>query len=148
MHRQIVPDIVSEQTLIALDPNASVREAATLMRDRHIGAVLIMEEGQLIGIFTERDMVCRVVAESLDPNTAKLRDVMTRDPDTLSPNQQAGEALEMMGRRGYRHLPVVEEGTVIGMVSVRDLFAAVRSELEEEVLTREAFMFDTGYGIG
>jgi CBS domain-containing protein len=146
MQRQIVPDVVSEQTLVGLAPTASVLEAASMMRDRHIGAILVMDQGKLLGIFTERDMVCRVVAERLDPETTVLRDVMTPDPDTLTPNQQAGEALEMMGRRGYRHLPVVRDGNVIGIVSVRDLFAAVRSELEEEVQTREAFMFDTGYG--
>lgn len=148
MHRRIVPDIVSNQKLTVLPPETTVREAARMMADRHIGAVLVGENNHLSGIFTERDVLTRVVAKNLDPAEAKLRDVMTSDPDTVAPDNTAIEALELMRKREFRHLPVVDGDTIVGIVSIRDLYAAVKSELEDDLVQREAFMFGTGYGPG
>ena len=148
MQRRIVPDLVSNQTLASLPPSATVRDAARIMTERHIGAVLVAVDGRLQGIFTERDVLARVVAVGLDPDDTVLGGVMTPNPDTVTPNDTALEALRKMSERGYRHLPVVDGERVVGIVSIRDLYAAVNHELAEDLQQREAFIFDTGYGSG
>lgn len=148
MHRKVVPDIVSEQKIELLPASTTVRAAARNMAARHIGAVLIGEGDRLMGIFTERDLLIRVVARGLDPDTTPLTAVMTPDPDTVGPDDLASLALERMRTSGYRHVPVVEDDKVVGIVSLRDLYAAAKRELEEDLQQREAFIFDTGYGTG
>lgn len=148
MHRKVVPDIVNQQKIELLRASTTVRDAARNMAERHIGAVLIGEGGRLQGIFTERDLLIRVVARGLDPDATCLKEVMTPDPDTVGPNDWASLALERMRTSGYRHVPVVEDDVVVGIVSLRDLYAAAKRELEEDLQQRDAFMFDTGYGSG
>ena len=148
MQRRIVPDLVSDQTVASLSPSATVREAARIMTERHIGAVLIATDGRLQGIFTERDILTRIVARGLDPDETVLGSVMTPNPDTVGPDDMALHALQRMAERGYRHLPVVSDGRLVGIVSIRDLYAAVNSELAEDLRQRDAFIFDTGYGTG
>ena len=148
MHLKVVPDIVSTQKIELLPASTLVRDAARNMAERHIGAVLIGQGGRLQGIFTERDLLIRVVAHDLDPDTTRLEQVMTPDPDTVGPNDLASLALERMRTSGYRHVPVVENDKVVGIVSLRDLYAAAKRELEEDLQQREAFIFDTGYGTG
>ncbi|MFC4350529.1 cyclic nucleotide-binding/CBS domain-containing protein [Fodinicurvata halophila] len=148
MQRRVVPDIVSSQKLTTFSPDTTVRDAVALMNERSIGAILVMNDDQLAGIFTERDLLRRVVAASRDPDTTRLDEVMTTDPDTLTPKATAMEALLLMRSRGYRHLPVLENDKLIGIVSIRDLFAAVQEELEQDVRQRDALLFDTGYGTG
>lgn len=148
MQRKIVPDLVSNQSLACLPPGASVRDAAKVMTERHIGAILIAVDGRLQGVFTERDVLTRVVMPGLDPDETALGGVMTPNPDTVGPDDTALEALRRMSEHGYRHLPVVKDGRLIGIVSIRDLYAAVNSQLAEDLQQRDAFMFDTGYGSG
>ncbi len=148
MQRRIVPDLVSNQTLASLPPSATVRDAARVMAERRIGAVLVAVDGRLQGIFTERDALARVVAAGLDPDDTVLGRVMTPNPDTLAPNDTAMDALRRMTECGYRHLPVVDGARMVGIVSIRDLYAAVNGELAEDLQQREAFIFDTGYGTG
>ncbi len=142
MHKSIVPDIIGgKQTLLTLGADVSVRQAAKLMAERHIGAVLITADGRLEGIFTERDVLNKIVAPGRDPEAVKLAEVMTRNPDTVSPDASALDTLIRMQTKGYRHVPVVDDGELIGIVSVRDLFNAVKRELEEDIQEREAFIF-------
>jgi CBS domain-containing protein len=142
MHRSIVPDLIAErQTLTTFSADVTVRQAAKAMAERHIGAVLITANGKLEGIFTERDVLNRVVAPGKDPETVKVGDVMTRNPDTVSPDATALDTLIRMQTKGYRHLPVVDDGELVGIISVRDLFNAVKRELEEDIQEREAFIF-------
>ncbi len=148
MQRRIVPDLVHDQILVSLPPSATVQDAARIMAERHIGAVLVAVDGRLQGIFTERDVLARVVAAGLDPNDTALGGVMTPNPDTVAPNDSALEALRRMSERGYRHLPVVDRERMVGIVSIRDLYTAVNEELAEDLQQREAFIFDTGYGTG
>lgn len=148
MHRKVVPDIVSQQKIELLPASTTVRDAPRNMAECHIGAVLVGQAGRLQGIFTERDLLMRVVARERDPDTTALSEVMTADPDTVGPDDLASLALERMRTSGYRHVPVVENGSVVGIVSLRDLYAAAKSELEEDLQQREAFIFDTGYGTG
>jgi CBS domain-containing protein len=147
MIRKIVPDVISGQTLQKVSPQENVRAAAKMMRDRKIAAVVVMEADKLVGIITERDMTCRVIAAGLNPDTAVARDVMTANPDTLSPDDTASDALNMMRERNYRHLPVVKDDRVVGMVSVRDLYAVYKTELEEDLKDRNAFIYGESYGM-
>lgn len=128
--RQIVPDVVSDQTLVALTANDHVRDAARLMKHRRVGAVLVMAGDTLEGIFTERDMVYRVVADGLDPDMTTLAQVMTPNPDTIDAGATALDALKAMNERGYRHLPVMEDGRVVGVVSTRDFYGEEKAEEE------------------
>ncbi len=130
MQRRIVPDIMEkDRDLLELPATATVRDAACAMR---VGAVLIAHEGRLIGIFTERDMINRVVACDREPKTTPLAEVMTKDPSTISPKATALEALRVMEDGGYRHLPVVAGRRLVGIISRRDFFGSEKAQLESE----------------
>lgn len=146
MIRKIVPDVISGQTLQRVGPSDNARSAAKMMREKRIAAVLVMEGEKLVGIITERDMTCRVVAAGLDPDQTICRDIMTANPDTLSPDDTASDAIRMMRDRNYRHLPVVKGDRVVGMVSVRDLYAVYNGELEQDLKDRNAFIYGESYG--
>ena len=107
-----------------------VCEAAKLMALKNVGAIMVVEDNRLVGIFTERDVVFRVVARGLDAQTTPLAEVMTREPLTVSPEKAFGYALVVMQENGFRHLPVVEDGKPVGMISSRN---AMDPELEEFV---------------
>lgn len=147
-NRKLMPDVIKNQELACLPPDATARDASVLMAERRIAAVLVTEGRRLKGIFTERDLAGRVVATGRDPSATPLSEVMTADPDTLGPNAAAIEALDLMERHRYRHLPVVADGEVLGIVSIRDLFAVVRAHLEDEIRDREAFIFGSNYSVG
>lgn len=148
MQHKIVPDVVHGQELSIVAPDSTVRDAVKLMSRRRVSAAMVMDEGRLIGIFTERDLALKVVARDLNPSTTAVETVMTRDPDTLEPDDTAHHALTLMRERGYRHLPVVHGDKVIGIVSVRDLYDTVLSELEDDIRERDAFIHGVGYGPG
>jgi CBS domain-containing protein len=132
--RTIIPDVVRDQVLATLPSTATVSAAATLMAQRRMGAVLIVDNAKLVGIVTERDIAVRVVAAGLDAVATRLGKVMTPDPDTLKPNDTVRAALDLMARRGYRHLPVLRRGKLVGMVSIRDLYRSVVDQLEADIL--------------
>jgi CBS domain-containing protein len=123
-----IRDILEPRKLVVAGPEATVNEAAWLMREGNVGAILVVDEGRLIGIFTERDALVRVIACGRDPATVRLSEVMTRDPTTVAPEETFGYALLLMYERGFRHLPVVESGRPIGVVSARH---ALDPDLEE-----------------
>ncbi|MDP6927641.1 MAG: CBS domain-containing protein [Rhodospirillales bacterium] len=148
MTGKIIPDIVENQTLHTLSKSSTTLEAANLMATNRISAILVTESDKLVGIVTERDLTAKVLAGKLNPESAALADIMTANPDVLDPSDSPISALELMRLRGYRHLPVVEDGCPVGIVSIRDLYAAAKDQLEEDIRQREAFIFDTGYGAG
>ncbi len=132
MVRKIIPDIVSDQDIFELAGDATVRDAAKGMAERNINSVLITKAGRLTGIFTGTDLVKKVVAVGLDPDLTTLSDVMTRDPETVSPSLNAVEALHRMQDGRFRHLPVVENGELAGIVSRRDFLGHEVDELEHQ----------------
>lgn len=147
MKRKIMPDIIKQQVVSSLNQDCSVFEAATLMTSANIAAVVIVDrDGKLSGIITERDLTRRIVAKGLDPKETPIAAVMTENPDTLSPDDSAGDALELMQSRHFRHLPVVDGDKCVGMVSIRDLYKAAKSSLEESIRETEAFVFGDRYG--
>ena len=126
-------DIVKNQVPVTLPPDATVRDACQCMRDRRVGAVLVTEADQrLLGIFTGRDAVHRVLAEGMSAARTKLAAVMTRDPDTMPPGKSAIEALRLMEYRRYRHVPIVNDGKVVGIVSRFDFSGIELDRLDEE----------------
>lgn len=114
-----VGEVMSREVL-AIEPSATVAEAATVMGSRRIGSVLVMQDGRLVGIFTERDVLRAVVSE-FDMGGVRVETAMTRDPRTVAPDTPAAEALDLMVEGGFRHLPVAEDDRVVGVVSMRDL---------------------------
>lgn len=147
MQLRIIPDIVSDQEICALPENCTVQATAKRMVDSNVAAVVVTDaDGSLLGIVTERDMTRRVLARNLDATTVTLAEIMTKNPDTLAPGDSAQDALELMRTREYRHLPVVDNGRVVGMVSIRDLYSAVKGVLEANIRETEAFVFGDRYG--
>jgi len=134
MKHRTVREIMSCIEVCQQPPEASVRDACRVMAEHRCGSVLVVEGGRLLGIFTERDAVERVFAREVDPNRTALADVMTREPETIGPHQSVDEAIRRMDEFGYRHIPVVEDGRVVGVMSTRDLsiedLAAMHAELE------------------
>ena len=126
-------DMVRNQDPVALPPEATVKDACQRMRDRRIGAVLIIEaDRRLVGIFTGRDAVHRVLAEGKNAARTILAEVMTRDPDTMPPGNTAIEALRRMEDGRFRHLPIVDDGKVVGIVSRFDFSGIELDRLDEE----------------
>jgi len=116
---------------------AAVSEVARTMRDRNIGALMIVDGSRLTGVFTERDALFRVLAPGRDPATTPVGAVMTPSPQTIHPDKPFVEAVRMMIEGGYRHVPVVENGRVLGMVSVRDALDPEVNEAKKDLATRE-----------
>jgi CBS domain-containing protein len=126
-------DIVRNQDPAMLPPSATVRQACQIMRDRRIGAVLVTEgDRRLLGIFTGRDAVHRVLAEGKSAARTTLAEVMTHNPDTILPGKMAIEALRLMEDRRCRHLPIVDDGKVVGIVSRFDFSGIELDRLDEE----------------
>jgi CBS domain-containing protein len=134
MNRKIIPDIVAATNILTMGPDESAEQAAKLMA------------GKNTGIVTERDLCQKVMAQGLNAAETPVSAVMTANPDTLAPNDSASDALELMQTRKYRHLPVVEDGKCLAVVSVRDLYSSVKEALEQDIRETEAFVFGDRYG--
>ncbi len=141
MRHRTVRDVMSCSGVCQQPPGASVRAACRLMAQHHCGSVLVVEGERLIGIFTERDAIERVFARGLDADLTFLAEVMTREPDTIGPQERLEAAIRCMDEFGYRHLPVVEGRRVVGVLSIRDLpietLAAMHAELESRRVIAE-----------
>jgi CBS domain-containing protein len=134
VERTIVPHAILGQELITFGRATTVRAAVKEMAARRIGAAMVVEDDKLLGIFTERDVLMRVVAADRDPETTTLAEVMTPDPQTIKASDAVVLALEMMNKRGYRHLPVVEGDKLVGIVSIRDLYRTIKEQMDEDIL--------------
>lgn len=133
MTNRPMQEIIVRRAPVTLAPEATVREACTEMRNHRIGAVLVTDAaGRLLGIFTGRDAICRMLAEGRDPGATPLRDVMTSNPEALGPGHRALDALRLMRDCGFRHVPVVENGRLLGIVSRGDFLADEASHIEHE----------------
>ena len=124
-----------------MDESVNVAEAAAFMHEKRIGAVLLFKEGRLTGIFSERDVTRKVVGKGLVPTELSVSEVMTRNVICVRPTMTMNECMDLMGEKIIRHLPVLEENNVVGMISVFDVVrnligeqrAAIR-QLESDVL--------------
>lgn len=135
-HRSI-RTIVGSQNVVCASPQLTIAEAALLMKEQRVGSLMVVDGERLAGIFTERDALFRVLAESRNPQTTRLGEVMTVDPQTVHPDKPIGHALHMMYEGGFRHVPVVENGQPVGMISARDALAPEVQAFESELHQRE-----------
>ncbi|MBS0326599.1 MAG: CBS domain-containing protein [Proteobacteria bacterium] len=129
--------IVSGQTLVTVSGATTVADAARTMKRRNVGALLVVEGTRLVGIFTERDALFRVLAEGRSPALTRVEDVMTAQPQTIHPDEPFVRALRTMHEGKFRHLPVVEFERPLGMVSMRDALDEDLDELRLDLAQRE-----------
>jgi CBS domain-containing protein len=133
MNQRHMADLIRDQKPLTLPPTATVDEACRHMRDRRVGAVLVIDpDRHLLGIFTGRDAVGRVLAEARDAHATSLDAVMTAKPETIGPGTTSIEALRCMQDCGCRHLPIVHQGRVVGIVSRGDFKGLEQARLDEE----------------
>jgi len=116
-----IGEIIAGHPLFHASSTASVRDVARTMSEHNIGAIAVLDSGTLVGIFSERDVLSRVIADGLDPDSTPVGTVMTKDIVVASPSDDINEALQKMHARSCRHLPVVQGGKLVGMISIRDL---------------------------
>lgn len=141
MSERTVCQSMPHRHVISLGPHATVWEAACIMTKANCGSVLIVDTpGKMLGIVTERDLMTRVLAKALNPETTLVSDVMTRNPHCVGPDKQVSDAVLIMIERGFRHLPVVTaSGKILGVFSVRDALprevgnAVTMAEFHEQV---------------
>ncbi len=137
MSQRPIRSVIAKQKVLTATAEITVTAAARLMKKKSVGAVMVVKDnGRLAGIFTERDALFRVLAEGRDPKTTRLSDVMTAQPQTITPEKPFGHALLMMYESGFRHVPVVEDGKPVGMVSARDVLGPELQEFESELQRR------------
>ena len=134
-----VRKVIQRRKLLTAKPDAFVAKVAKRMAARNVGAVLVIEDAKLVGIFTERDLLLRVVAPGLEARTTRLASVMTPEPVTISADKPLGYALVVMHRKGFRHLPVIEGGKPIGIVSARIALDPDLEEFTSETSRRKHF---------
>lgn len=115
--------------LISISPDSTVFQALQTMAERDVGAILVMEDDDIVGIFSERDYARRIVLQGRTSAGTKVRDIMTRKVVYVSPSQNVGECMALMTEKKFRHLPVMDNGQVVGMLSIGDL---VRATIEEQ----------------
>lgn len=135
-HRSI-RSIIEHKELVTAPGSMTVAEAARLMKEKHQGSVMIVEDGKLAGIFTERDALYRVISEGRDAKTTRLAEVMTRNPKTIHPDKPFPDALQIMREGGFRHVPVAESGRPLGMISARDALGPELEDFIYELLRQE-----------
>jgi CBS domain-containing protein len=137
MPNRPVRQLVKNQRILTASATMSVAEAAAAMREAKVGAIMVLAGPKLAGIFTERDALYRVLATAWDPKRTTLGEVMTADPTTIDPDMPFGHALHIMYERGFRHVPVVENGIPVGMVSARDALGPEMEQFQAELRERE-----------
>ena len=130
----------------SVGPLSTVIDAVNVMNDHHVGSVLVMEAGEPVGIFSERDVLVRVVAAHRDPRQTLIRDVMTTRLYTTSPDEPLLSVMRLMTERRCRHVPVVEGDTLVGLISIGDITKATQRNLQQEV--RELSSYISGPYLG
>jgi CBS domain-containing protein len=135
-----VSDIVHNRELYHVAEQNTVAEVARQMADLHVGAILVLDGEQLCGVFSERDLMKRVVLERLDPDRTSVKDVMTTEMVTIDELATLEEAMEVMGIHNCRHLPVMRANHVVGFLSMRDLMNYELARKTEELHHMRAYV--------
>jgi len=137
MRHRSVRDVIADRKPITVHGGTTVFAAARLMKKHHVGALMVVDGDRLAGIFTERDVVFRVLAEGRDASTTRVSEVMTANPRTVDADKAVGYALMLMYDGGFRHVPVVDDGKPLGMISARDALGPELQEFELELVQRD-----------
>ncbi len=136
-------DLVRDQDTYRADVNQTVLDVAQAMVDRNIRAVPVLEDGLLVGIFSERDLMKKVVVEGRDASRTRVGDVMTRDPLTVAPSEELEACMLLMRQHGFRHLPISDGKQLKGMVSLRDILLRDLTDKDDEVRMMRAYIHST-----
>lgn len=138
MPNRKVSEVIGRRPFPSLNSATSIRDAAIVMKEWHSSAVLVVDQGVLVGICTERDIVFRVVALACDPTQIAVGTIMTRDLQTILPDKPFGHALHLMYECGFRHLPVVDQtGHPVGLLAAHDALDSDGLQMEQELVRRE-----------
>lgn len=135
-----VYDLINNQDTYRAEGTQTVLDVAQAMVARNIGAVPVVRDGLLVGIFSERDLMKRVVAECRDPRSTRVEEVMTEDPLTISPAETVENCMLLMRRHGFRHLPICEGNRLLAVISLRDLLLHDLTEKDYEVRMMRAYI--------
>ncbi len=135
-----IRDLLLNRTIHYVQPNQTVFEAASYMVDCNVGAVPVLDDTKLVGIFSERDIMRRVVTEGRNPQTTRIAEVMSTDLRTVDPGASSEEAMCLMQTHGVRHLPVCEGRTLVGFLSLRDLLRCHLDEKSSEADSMRAYI--------
>ena len=126
--------------IISVAPGASVFEAIKIMADKTIGSLLVMEDDEICGIITERDYARKVIIKGRSSESTMVSEIMSTEVLTTSSSQSVNSCMELMTEKRIRHLPVVEDNRVIGMISIGDLVEAIISDQQEEIQQLEHYI--------
>jgi len=139
----LICDLLTNQVTISAEAHQTVLEVASMMVQHNIGAVPVLQNGQLTGIFSERDLMSRVVVGGKDLTRTLVGQVMTEDPLTVAPNDSLETCMTLMKRHGFRHLPVCAGGELKGIVSLRDILLHDLDAKDDEVRMMRAYLHST-----
>jgi CBS domain-containing protein len=139
----LICDLLKDQLVISVEPEQTVLEVARLMVSHNIGAVPVLQRGMVVGIFSERDLMNRVVVTGKDPARTNVRLVMTEDPMTVEPGDSLETCMTLMRRHGFRHLPVCKGRELRGVVSLRDILLHDLNAKDDEVRMMRAYLHST-----
>jgi len=140
MHMAHVRDIVLNRVLFSVQENETVADVARRMADVRVGAIVVLDQGQLRGVFSERDLMLRVVLQRLDPENTAVRTVMSTQVTTVDESASPEEAMAAMHQHGCRHLPVTRLGEVVAFLSMRDLMDYELARQTEELHHMKAYI--------
>jgi CBS domain-containing protein len=140
-----VKDIIKRKgsQVIAVSPNASVLDALKLMAEKNIGGVLVMEGEKLEGIFTERDYARKIILKGKTSAEAKISEVMVSSLITVTPDHDTSQCMQLMTDKTIRHLPVIEEGKLVGVISIGDVVKSVIEEQQNVIQHLEQYIAGT-----
>jgi CBS domain-containing protein len=128
--------------VLSISPDATVLQAAQVMNEHKVGSVVVLDEGRLVGIFTERDVLLRIVTEQRDPASTSVGEVMTQEVACCGPDTTIDEARGAMKNRRVRHLPVLDgEGRLCGLISIGDLNAHLNHDRERTIFLLEEYLY-------
>ncbi|HET7204957.1 MAG TPA: CBS domain-containing protein [Terriglobales bacterium] len=135
-----VYDLIKDQDTYHAQSQQTVLEVAKAMVERNIGAVPVLADGELVGIFSERDLMKKVVVPGLDPGATRLAEVMTQDPLTVGPLETVETCMVLMRRHGFRHLPICDGKVLKGLVSLRDIMLHDLDEKDHDIRMMRAYI--------
>lgn len=131
--------------LYSVSSDETVLDALKVMADKNIGAVLVVDEGKLTGIFSERDYARKVILKGRHSNDTRVAEVMTSRVITIEPEQRLDECMEIMSERHIRHLPVMENGTLMGIISINDVVTAIMRDQKTRIDSLESYISGSPY---